>query len=46
MLGELESELIEINSNNEMLQHTYNELSEYKLVLQKVWLLLHPKPLV
>ncbi|KAJ6917775.1 hypothetical protein NC651_012067 [Populus alba x Populus x berolinensis] len=40
-LGELESELIEINSNNEMLQHTYNELSEYKLVLQKAGELFH-----
>ncbi|KAG6783729.1 hypothetical protein POTOM_009400 [Populus tomentosa] len=41
VLGELESELIEINSNNEMLQHTYNELSEYKLVLQKAGELFH-----
>ncbi|KAJ6708791.1 V-TYPE PROTON ATPASE SUBUNIT A [Salix koriyanagi] len=40
-LGELESELIEINSNNEMLQHTYNELTEYKLVLQKAGELFH-----
>ncbi|XP_011028942.1 PREDICTED: V-type proton ATPase subunit a2-like isoform X2 [Populus euphratica] len=40
-LGELESELIEINSNNEMLKHTYNELSEYKLVLQKAGELFH-----
>ncbi|KEH36223.1 vacuolar proton ATPase a3-like protein [Medicago truncatula] len=35
-LAELEAELIEINSNNEKLQHTYNELIEYKLVLEKV----------
>ncbi|KAJ9186511.1 hypothetical protein P3X46_002075 [Hevea brasiliensis] len=34
-LGELEAELIEINSNNEKLEHSYNELVEYKLVLQK-----------
>lgn len=34
-LGELEAELIEINSNNEKLQRTYSELLEYKLVLQK-----------
>lgn len=37
-LGELEAELIEINSNNEKLERSYNELVEYKLVLQKVWL--------
>ncbi|CAN0906491.1 V-type proton ATPase subunit a3 [Linum grandiflorum] len=35
-LGELEAELMEINANDEKLQHTYNELLEYKLVLQKV----------
>ncbi|KAF6160529.1 hypothetical protein GIB67_019469 [Kingdonia uniflora] len=34
-LGELEAELIEVNGNNEKLQRTYNELLEYKLVLQK-----------
>lgn len=35
-LGELEAELREINGNNEKLQRSYHELSEYKLVLQKV----------
>ncbi|KAJ1401327.1 hypothetical protein SESBI_28838 [Sesbania bispinosa] len=35
-LAELEAELLEINGNNEKLQHSYNELSEYKLVLEKV----------
>ncbi|KAK8623314.1 hypothetical protein V6N13_118201 [Hibiscus sabdariffa] len=34
-LGELEAELIEMNANNEKLQHSYNELIEYKLVVQK-----------
>ncbi|CAA7391972.1 unnamed protein product [Spirodela intermedia] len=34
-LGELEGELIEVNANSEKLQRTYNELLEYKLVLQK-----------
>uniref|UniRef100_A0A7N0T248 V-type proton ATPase subunit a n=1 Tax=Kalanchoe fedtschenkoi TaxID=63787 RepID=A0A7N0T248_KALFE len=34
-LGELEAELIEMNANGEKLQRTYNELVEYKLVLQK-----------
>ncbi|XP_039141764.1 V-type proton ATPase subunit a2-like [Dioscorea cayenensis subsp. rotundata] len=34
-LGELEAELVEVNANNEKLQRTYNELLEYKLVLQK-----------
>ncbi|KAM7256196.1 hypothetical protein ACFE04_011937 [Oxalis oulophora] len=34
-LGEFEAELIEINANNEKLQRNYNELIEYKLVLQK-----------
>ncbi|KAJ7978504.1 V-type proton ATPase subunit a [Quillaja saponaria] len=34
-LGELESELIEMNANGEKLQRSYNELVEYKLVLQK-----------
>lgn len=39
-LGELEAELIEINANSEKLQRAYNELLEYKLVLQKVVLFL------
>lgn len=34
-LGELEAELTEVNANTEKLQRTYNELLEYKLVLQK-----------
>lgn len=34
-LAELESELSEMNANNEKLQRAYNELVEYKLVLQK-----------
>ncbi|KAK9942683.1 hypothetical protein M0R45_008336 [Rubus argutus] len=34
-LGELEAELIEINANGEKLQRSYNELIEYKFVLQK-----------
>ncbi|XP_022769093.1 V-type proton ATPase subunit a3-like [Durio zibethinus] len=34
-LGELESELIEMNANHEKLQQSYNELVEYKLVVQK-----------
>ncbi|XP_075649667.1 V-type proton ATPase subunit a2-like [Castanea sativa] len=34
-LGELEAELLEMNGNNEKLQRSYNELIEYKLVLQK-----------
>ncbi|GFY89913.1 vacuolar proton ATPase A3 [Actinidia rufa] len=34
-LGELEAELIEINANGEKLLRSYNELVEYKLVLQK-----------
>ncbi|GMI83579.1 vacuolar proton ATPase A3 [Hibiscus trionum] len=34
-LGELEAELIEMNANGEKLQRGYNELLEYKLVLQK-----------
>ena len=36
-LEELEADLLEINANNEKLKHTYNELSEYKLVQEKVW---------
>ncbi|XP_027918544.1 V-type proton ATPase subunit a3-like isoform X1 [Vigna unguiculata] len=35
-LEELEADLLEINANNEKLKHTYNELSEYKLVQEKV----------
>ncbi|KFK30491.1 hypothetical protein AALP_AA7G268500 [Arabis alpina] len=34
-LGELEAELVEINANNDKLQRSYNELMEYKLVLEK-----------
>lgn len=34
-LGELEAELLEMNSNSEKLQRSHNELVEYKLVLQK-----------
>ncbi|CAI0377633.1 unnamed protein product [Linum tenue] len=34
-LGELEAELVEVNANDEKLQRAYNELVEYKLVLQK-----------
>ncbi|XP_074557988.1 V-type proton ATPase subunit a3-like [Curcuma longa] len=34
-LGEIEAELIEVNSNNEKLQRAYNELVEYMLVLKK-----------
>ncbi|GKD01557.1 V-type proton ATPase subunit A2-like protein [Tanacetum coccineum] len=34
-LRDLEAELIEINSNSEKLQRGYNEILEYKLVLQK-----------
>ncbi|KAJ4847030.1 V-type proton ATPase subunit a3 [Turnera subulata] len=34
-LGEMEAELTEINSNNEKLQRSYNELMEYKIVLEK-----------
>ncbi|CAN6917408.1 unnamed protein product, partial [Brassica oleracea] len=34
-LGELEAELVEINANNDKLQRSYNELIEYKLVLDK-----------
>ncbi|KAI7743675.1 hypothetical protein M8C21_004123 [Ambrosia artemisiifolia] len=35
-LGELESELIEMNANSEKLQQAYNELLEYRLVLKKM----------
>ena len=31
--GEYEAELQEINENSEKLQHTYNEILEFKLVL-------------
>ncbi|PIN10703.1 Vacuolar H+-ATPase V0 sector, subunit a [Handroanthus impetiginosus] len=34
-LAEHEHELIEMNANSEKLQQTYNELLEYKMVLQK-----------
>ncbi|KAJ9178183.1 hypothetical protein P3X46_010088 [Hevea brasiliensis] len=34
-LGEHENELIEMNSNSEKLQQSYNELLEFKMVLQK-----------
>ncbi|GJN30902.1 hypothetical protein PR202_gb19247 [Eleusine coracana subsp. coracana] len=34
-LGELETELTEVNANNEKLERTYNELLEYNTVLQK-----------
>jgi V-type H+-transporting ATPase subunit a len=34
-LEELEAELVEINANNDKLQRSYNELVEYKLVLEK-----------
>ncbi|KAL4581312.1 hypothetical protein LXL04_017523 [Taraxacum kok-saghyz] len=34
-LGDLEAELTEMNANSEKLQRGYNELVEYKLVLQK-----------
>eukprot|EP01018_Ginkgo_biloba_P024715 Gb_23980 [translate_table: standard] len=34
-LGEHEAELLEMNANSEKLQHSYSELLEFKLVLQK-----------
>lgn len=34
-LGELEAELIEMNTNSEKLQRAYNELVEYKIVMRK-----------
>ncbi|XP_011037174.1 PREDICTED: V-type proton ATPase subunit a3-like [Populus euphratica] len=34
-LGEFEAELVEMNTNNEKLLRSYNELVEYKLVLNK-----------
>lgn len=39
-LGDLEADLVEINANGEKLQRSYNELEEFKLVLQKVYLFL------
>ncbi|KAA0050348.1 V-type proton ATPase subunit a3 [Cucumis melo var. makuwa] len=35
-VGELETELVELNANNAKLQCSHNELVEYKLILQKV----------
>jgi V-type H+-transporting ATPase subunit a len=35
-LGDLESELLEINANNDKLQSSQSELTEFKLVLQNV----------
>jgi len=35
-LGEHEHELLEMNTNSDKLQQTYNELLEFKLVLTKV----------
>jgi hypothetical protein len=37
-LAEHEHELIEMNSNSDKLQQSYNELLEFKIVLQKVFL--------
>ncbi|XP_019152996.1 PREDICTED: V-type proton ATPase subunit a3-like isoform X2 [Ipomoea nil] len=34
-LGELEAELLEMNENSEKLERSYNELLEYRLVMQK-----------
>ncbi|XP_031118442.1 V-type proton ATPase subunit a2-like [Ipomoea triloba] len=34
-LGELEAELVEMNGNSEKLERSYNELLEYRLVMQK-----------
>jgi len=36
-LAEHEHELIEMNSNSDKLQQSYNELQEFKIVLQKVF---------
>jgi len=36
-LAEHEHEIIEMNSNSEKLQQSYNELLEFKIVLQKVF---------
>ncbi|KAL4341979.1 hypothetical protein GQ457_08G021900 [Hibiscus cannabinus] len=33
--GKLEVELIEMNANHEKLQHSYNEVIEYKSLVQK-----------
>lgn len=35
-LAEHEHELIEMNSNSDKLRQSYNELLEFKIVLQKV----------
>ncbi|PKA53127.1 Vacuolar proton ATPase a3 [Apostasia shenzhenica] len=40
-LGDLETDLVEINANSEKLLRTYNELLEYKLVLQKAGEIFH-----
>ncbi|KNA18565.1 hypothetical protein SOVF_069640 isoform B [Spinacia oleracea] len=42
-LAEHENELIETNSNSEKLQQTYNELLEFKMVLQKAGAFLVPE---
>ena len=39
-LAEHEHELIEMNSNSDKLRQSYNELLEFKIVLQKVYFLL------
>lgn len=44
-LGELEAELVEMNGNSEKLERSYNELLEYKLVMQKVCTVLAIKPI-
>jgi len=36
-LANYEHELIEMNANSDQLQLTYNELLEFKMVLQKVY---------
>uniref|UniRef100_A0A9I9EIK0 Uncharacterized protein n=1 Tax=Cucumis melo TaxID=3656 RepID=A0A9I9EIK0_CUCME len=39
-VGELETELVELNANNAKLQCSHNELVEYKLILQKfLWMI-------
>lgn len=38
-LGDHEHELLEMNTNSDKLQQTYNELLEFKLVLTKVLIL-------
>ncbi|XP_042065021.1 V-type proton ATPase subunit a3-like isoform X1 [Salvia splendens] len=40
-LGDLEAELVEINANGDKLQRSYNELAEYKLVLQNAGKFFH-----